>query len=382
MDLQGKFWRRIDSRSGGAAVREIDEAQHQRIKRKVCLLVDSLKECSRERDLERGRAIHADARNSGLESNIFLASSLLYMYSKCGSMVDAHRAFDDMVAHDVVTWTSLILGYAENGNGYSALEIFSRMLLERCPPNPRTFVAGLKACSSLAEQEQGLEMVVDMEKKKTTEQQKQEVEKKKMVKAKALEKGMALHSRAMAEKCDLNIFVSNTLVDMYANCGSMEDARAAFERMPCRSVVSWSALVLGYVNNGEPSVALEVFCRMQREGFAPNSQTFVAALKACTCLALGEDWTQVGDEFLKVESLEKGMAVHSQAWKSDLPSSNNFVMNTLVDMYASSGSLWDAHRVFQAMPCHTVVSWNAMILGYAENGNGHLALQLFTGGLC
>ncbi|XP_024521066.1 pentatricopeptide repeat-containing protein At4g39530-like isoform X1 [Selaginella moellendorffii] len=300
------------------------------------------------RSLEKGREVHGLA--GSCDRDAFLGSALVEMYSQCGSLVDAWRAYGEMSYPDVVAWTTLILAYAENGEESRALEVFEFMKPEGCEPDSGVFIAAIRACGRLAENcLPGSKL-------------------------KALEKTMMVHSQALRYSLDLSIFFDNTLVDTYAKCGSLEDSRRAFDRMSSHSVVSWTVLMAGCVENGNEELALELFSVM---GVEPDAQSYVAALNACIALAVGEPGKHVDDgKAVKLRALDRGMAIHSQAaagcWEADF-----FVSSTLVELYARCGNMLDARMVFDRMPCHDLVSWNTLILGYAENGEEEFALKLY-----
>ncbi len=169
----------------------------------------------------------------------------------------------------------------------------------------------------------------------------------------ALEDGRCVHQQIVECGWDSDVFVANSLVDMYAKCGSIEDALSVFNKMPFHDVVSWNAMIFGYVQFGQGQKALELFQQMQGEGVRPNSVTFVGVLNA----------------YASVVALEEGRCVHQQivecGWDSDV-----FVGSSLVDMYAKCGSIEDASRVFKKLPSRDVVTWTAMILGHVQSGQG------------
>ncbi|XP_024525474.1 pentatricopeptide repeat-containing protein At2g13600 [Selaginella moellendorffii] len=334
-----------------------EQPQEQKKQRIRCLLA-AIKESGRSRNLESGRRCHSAALEHGDDSNVYVASSLVDMYGKCGSMADARKIFDRMQRPDVVSLTSLVLGYAENGEAQEALRLF-QLMKGGCEPNARTFVAGLKACSSLAAREEA------------------KVRGSEIVKVVSLERGREIHSQASKFGFDTDVFVCNTLIDMYSKCGSMVDARNVFDTMQ-RDTISWNVLMLGYVGSKDGEAALRLLSAMKAENkHFPDNRTFVAAAKACTALAIKEDGRELNGRIVKVRSLESANAVHSQA-KSAGYESNIFVANTLVDTYAKCGSMVDARRVFEAIAQQRdVISWTALILGYAENGQGSVALDLF-----
>jgi pentatricopeptide repeat protein len=263
---------------------------------------------------------------TGCEADVFVGSSLVDMYAKCGSMEDAWRVFCKMPSQDVVTWTAMILGYVRCGQGQKALELYKRMQQEGVQPNAVTFVVVLNACASVS----------------------------------ALEEGRRTHERIIQSRCESDVFVRSSLIDMYAKCGSMEEASRVFNKLPSRAAVCWNAMIFGHVKCGEGHKALQLFQKMQHEGVQPDPATYVGVLNACA----------------NVVALEEGRRTHERIIQSRCES-NVFVKSSLVDMYAKCGSMEDACRVFNTMPSHDVVSWNALLGGFAMHGQGKEALVHF-----
>jgi pentatricopeptide repeat protein len=216
--------------------------------------------------LEDGRHVHEQIIQSGCEFDVFVGSSLVDMYAECGSIEDAQRMFNNMPSQGVVTWNALILGHVKCGQGQKALELFQQMHLEGVRLNSVTFVVVLKACASVG----------------------------------ALRVGMHVHEQVIQSGCESNVFVGSSLVDMYAKCGSMDDANRMVNSMPSQSVVSWAAMILGHMKCRQGQDALELFEQMQQEGVQPNSVTFVAVLNACA----------------RVGAVEVGRHVHEQIIQS------------------------------------------------------------------
>jgi pentatricopeptide repeat protein len=249
--------------------------------------------------LQEGRRTHEQIIESGWESDVFVGSSLVDMYAKCGSMEDDERVFNKMSSRDVVAWTAMILGHVKCGQGQKALQLFQQMQQEGVQADPVTFVGVLNACASL----------------------------------RALEEGKRAHEQIIQSGCESHASVMSSLVDMYAKCGSMDDACRVFNRMLLWDVVSWNVMIFGHVKCGQGQKALELFHQMQQAGVEPATLTFVGVLNACSSIV----------------ALEEGRCVHDQViasgWESDV-----FVGSSLVDMYAKCGSLEDAQRVFSKMP--------------------------------
>ncbi|XP_024517891.1 putative pentatricopeptide repeat-containing protein At5g09950 isoform X1 [Selaginella moellendorffii] len=286
------------------------------------------------------------------------------MYSKCGSMVEARRVFDGLErnTHDAVSWTALMFGYVENKQELQALELFVSMA-KVCRPNARAFVVALKACTRVAANEGGKVVAGDT-----------------IVKVRALENGMEIHRRAATDGFDKNTIVSNAVVEMYAQCGSLVDARAVLDRMVEHDEASWNALLLGYSQSGEQELALELFELLSSSGRSGGRPAYAAALKCCAELAAKEDGRTVDGKLVKLGSLGKVMRIHSQAVKIELDS-DRFLASALVDTYAKCGSVLDARRVFDSMVLEgqdDLVLWTSIMLAHADNGEGRVTLELFS----
>ncbi|XP_024521304.1 pentatricopeptide repeat-containing protein At3g09040, mitochondrial-like [Selaginella moellendorffii] len=339
-----------------ACVRLAEEEQGALVTGKTAII--------KSQSLARGRIIHSHARSSGLDTHSFVASRLVSMYSKCGSMNDARQVFESMVERDSVSWNCIILGYAECGDGELALEFFSQMLQqkqggENLKTTSVTYLAALKACASLASGE--TPQLVDGQ----------------LLKPKTLESVKKVHSQATADGHASEVFVATSLVDVYCKCGSLREARLVFDTVPNPTLISWTTIILGHADNHEGELALELYERMLERGFTPNYVTYVAALKACSSLADKEAAVPVEGKVVKLGALAKGREIHRHACQSFCAQLHIFVANSLVDMYAKCGSLEESRTVFESIPNKSVVSWTGMILGYAENGDGKTGLELY-----
>ncbi|KAJ7564743.1 hypothetical protein O6H91_02G031500 [Diphasiastrum complanatum] len=298
---------------------------HENIQTPINTYACLLKECTRKKALAEGKRVHALIVQRGLDSNIFLGNTLVNMYAKCGSLLDARQVFDCMLEHNVFSWTIIISAYANLRQGEEAINLFQRMQQTGIPPNKVAFVVVLKACARIP----------------------------------SLEKGKQLHWDIIKSGFLSDVIVGSTLVDMYVKCGCIEDARQVFDNMHERNLVSWTAMIAGYAQHELGREALDLYQEMKEEGLQPDIVTYVVLLKACACIA----------------ALEQGKQLHLDIIKSGLQS-DVFVGNALVDMYAKCGSIEDAHRMFNNMHERDVVSWNAMIAGYAQHGLGKEALDV------
>ncbi|XP_057816403.2 pentatricopeptide repeat-containing protein At5g16860-like [Cryptomeria japonica] len=259
-------------------------------------------------------------------------NKLISMYVKCGSLGNARKVFDEMTEQDIISWNMIITAYRRYGRPHEALTLFHQM--QR-----------------------------------------------------------------------IDVVVANALVDMYAKCGNVHKARELFDRMGQRDVVSWNSMIAGYAQSGIAKSALEIFKKMQFTGMKPDSTTFASILPACGQMGdLEQGYVQNGhvenalqtfkriqfsgvkpdsttfasvlSACAKIRALEQGMSIHHSIIESKLLS-DIVVVSALVDMYAKCGLIDKACAVFDKMSPRDVISWNAMITGYRQNGFFEKALETF-----
>ncbi|KAH7293203.1 hypothetical protein KP509_28G015300 [Ceratopteris richardii] len=285
----------------------------------------SLKACTSMMDIERGESIHVEISRNGLEKNYLVGNTLVCMYSKFGFLVKAQEVFDNITSRTAVSWTALISAYADHGYGKEALICIRKMQEDGICPDIITYVCGLKACG---------------------------------IKGASIE-GQEIHTEIVKRGLE-NVLISTTLVDMYAKNGFLEEARDHLMHLAVRDVVLWTALIDGYVENGFSEAALECFEQMQEEGISPDSVTFACSLKACGC----------------VGAAHKGREIHEEINARDL-AKDYFIGNCLIDMYCKCGLLLKAREAFQEILSKDVVSWTALMNGFVEHGSFQEALDLF-----
>jgi pentatricopeptide repeat protein len=114
----------------------------------------------------------------------------------------------------------------------------------------------------------------------------------------ALEDGKCAHEQIIQSGLESDLFVGNSLVDMYPKCGSMEDAWKVFNRMPSCNVISWTAMILGHVKCGQGQKALDLFQQMQHENVDPNSVTFIGVLNACASVGAIEEGRHAHEQII------------------------------------------------------------------------------------
>lgn len=290
--------------------------------------VTVLQAICRIEDLEVGKRVHKHILRNRLGENIYLINNLLRMYINCGSIMDARELFNEVCEKDVVTWTTMIGGFAQHGHGEEAFRAFCQMQQEGLKPNKVTYMSILSICTSPA----------------------------------GLERGKEIHAHIVAAGLECDVRVGTEIVKMYVKGGSIRDARQAFDKILDRDVFVSTMMIGAYTQRGNTDDAFEVFLQMQREGLEPNKITYLSILNLPANSTGGMEWVK---------------EVHAQVLKAGL-NSDVRVVNALINAYARSGNLKDACLVFEKMGERDIISWNVMIAAYASSGHGESAFEVFS----
>ncbi|KAH7684275.1 TPR-like protein [Dioscorea alata] len=174
-------------------------------------------------------------------------SVMISGYAGSGNMLAARELFHLMSERGINSWNALVAGYTHNGEWYEAFKLFSFMCLECVKPNPATMTILMSACGQLG----------------------------------ALKLAWQLHGYLWKHCIEKNVHVHNSLIDMYAKCGSLLEAHKVFSEMPIKDVVSFNVMIGGFANYGHGENALELFSEMLEGGIQPDTFTFLGILSAC-----------------------------------------------------------------------------------------------------
>ncbi|KAL6638238.1 hypothetical protein ACP70R_025810 [Stipagrostis hirtigluma subsp. patula] len=280
----------------------------------------SLLRCaSRRRSLPLARLAHSHMLRTGYRPGLFLRNNMLAAYCVCGDMRAARLLFDGMPDRDAVSWNTLVAGYSSAGAARLALRAFRDARSSGVAVDRFTYSAALAACAG----------------------------------ARDGRSGRAAHGLAVVSGLARTAFVTNSVIDMYAKCGMIDEVRLVFDRAEERDEVSWNLLLSAYVRMGWPEVAVNVLVWMHRSGVKLDAFALGGILKACSELEESEDTRRM---------------LHGCVVKIGLDL-NVFVGSAMVDMYAKNGGLEEAIKVFDCIPHQNVVVHNAMIAGFARLGN-------------
>ncbi|TXG48489.1 hypothetical protein EZV62_024364 [Acer yangbiense] len=175
-----------------------------------------------------------------------------------------------------------------------------------------------------------------------------------------VKEGEKVHGHVVKTGLEFDVYVCNSIMDMYAVLGRIDRVKKLFDKMLERDVVSWNVLISGNVKCRRFEDALNIFRRMKRESILrPDEATIVSTLSACTALKSLE----LGEEIHRYVSTELGFTT--------------IIGNALLDMYCKCGSLSVARKIFDEMPSKNVFCWTSMVYGYVTCGHLDDARDLF-----
>lgn len=260
-----------------------------------------------------GKACHGFCiKRNFINSSMCLQTSIVNTYIKCGLFHLAVKLFEEIPNKDVVLWTAMVTGYAKNGRGWEAIDMFRRMLDESMVPNSVTLASVILACSQMG----------------------------------SLRQGKSAHGYMLKHGVEMDVVNYTSFIDMYAKCGCIAVAERVFNQIPDKNVFSWSAMINGFGMHGLYSDAIATFDQMTSENQVPNSVTFVSVLSACSHSGRVEE----GWIYFRSMSGEYGIA----------PKREHFAC--MVDLLGRAGKIDEALSVISSMPMDAGTStWGALL---------------------
>ncbi|KAL5832003.1 hypothetical protein ACOSQ4_017357 [Xanthoceras sorbifolium] len=294
----------------------------------------------------------------GFDTDMYVHNAVIHMLVSCGELGPARKVFDEGCVRDLVSWNSLINGYVRSGFSREAIRLYRDMELEGVQPDEVTMIGAVSSCAQLED----------------------------------LRLGREFHRYIEESGMNLNVPLANALMDMYIKCGKLESAKAIFDNMtkktivscttmivgyakfgfldtarkifydiPEKDVVPWNAIIGGYVQAKRSKEALALFHEMQASSVKPDEVTMVHCLSACS---------QLG-------ALDVGIWIHHFIEKQNLHL--NVALGTaLVDMYAKCGNITKALQVFHEIPGRNSLTYTAIIGGLALHGKARDAISYFS----
>lgn len=273
--------------------------------------------------------LHCKIMKHGLELFNTVCNATITAYSECCSLQDAERVFDGAVAcRDLVTWNSMLGAYLMHEKEDLAFKVFIDMQKFGFEPDAYTYTGIVSACS---------------------------LQEHKIY-------GKCLHGLVIKRGLEDSVPVSNALIAMYIRFSDrcMKDALRIFFSMDLKDGCTWNSILAGYVQVGLSEDALRLFLQMKSLVIEIDHYTFSAVIRSCSDFA----------------TLQLGQQVHVLALKVGFDT-NNYVGSSLIFMYSKCGVIEDARKSFEATSKDNAIVWNSIIFGYAQHGQGNIALDLF-----
>ncbi|KAI3790230.1 hypothetical protein L2E82_03120 [Cichorium intybus] len=290
------------------------------------VLPNVLKACSGLSFTEFGKGVHGYVIKKGFEGCVFVASSLVDMYGKCGALKDARKVFDNMPERNVVTWNSMMVAYSQNRMHEEAIHVFHDMRTEGIQPTIITMVTFLSASANLY----------------------------------AIKEGKQGHAISILTGLDSGNIIGTSLINLYSKSGSIEDAEKIFNKIPNKDTVAWNLMISCYLHNNHIEKTINLCRDMLSQKLKLDSVTMTSIT------------TTAGNS----QNLKLGKSAHCQIIRTNLVS-DVAVSSSLVDMYAKCNKIQDARTVFNLSGFKDLVLWNTLLAAYAEIGSSGETLNLF-----
>ncbi|XP_054811365.1 pentatricopeptide repeat-containing protein At3g09040, mitochondrial [Prosopis cineraria] len=352
----------------------------------------ALSVCAKLKNVEYGRFVHCWVIKGGFSSFSVCKGSLIDLYAKCNCMRDAQKVFDGALNLDIVSWTAIISGYIQDGLLEEAIKMFEKMLKSGLDPDQVICITIMNAFLSLGRVKDACELFKQMPTRNVvawnvmisdhvrrgcnevaisyfTEMRKDGIKSSRstlgsvlsaIASLEALDYGLLVHAEAIKQGLDNNVYVGSSLINMYGKCFMLDAAKQVFDAIDEKNIVIWNAMLGGYAQNDYVDEVMDLFFCMMRCGMDLDEFTYTSILSSCSC----------------PKYQEMGRQLHSVIVKKRF-TTNLFVNNALIDMYAKAGVLKEARKLFELMPSRDNISWNAIIVGYVQQEDEAEAFNLF-----
>ncbi|MCO5575794.1 hypothetical protein L7F22_029599 [Adiantum nelumboides] len=276
--------------------------------------------CGTLQGFESGLQIHTTIVCTGNEDDGILQNALVKMYGRYGCLESARFIFDTMEDKGLISWSSIIAAYSQNGQENLALGLFWDLLRHGVIPDEVTFTCLLAACGNLG----------------------------------ILDEGQRIHASIVAFGLESSLSLGNSLLSMYSKCGSIGNLKVSFSKMHHRDMVSWTSLIAGSAQCGEGKEALEFFSQMQIEGFNPDEVTYAGVMTACCHSGEIDD----GRGLLSVlGSGERGLGFEAEHYVC------------MVDLLGRAGDLSEAENLIYMMPKGKLhLAWLSLLSSCRNHG--------------
>ncbi|OAY59574.2 pentatricopeptide repeat-containing protein At2g02980, chloroplastic [Manihot esculenta] len=286
-----------------------------------------LKACANAEAFQEGKQLHGLAIKLGLNENIYVLPTLINMYTQCNDVDGARRVFDKITEPCVVSYNAIIMGYARSSRPNEALSLFRELQARKLEPTDVTMLSVLSSCALLG----------------------------------ALDLGKWIHEYVKKNGLDKYVKVNTALIDMYAKCGSLDDAISVFKSMSARDTQAWSAIIVAYATHGQARKAIFMFEEMRKARVKPDEITFLGLLYACSHTGLVEEGCQYFYSMTNAYGIIPGIKHYG----------------CMVDLLGRAGRLDEAYKFIDELPIEpTPILWRTLLSACSSHGNVELGKQV------
>lgn len=286
-----------------------------------------LKACANAEAFQEGKQLHGLAIKLGLNENIYVLPTLINMYTQCNDVDGARRVFDKITEPCVVSYNAIIMGYARSSRPNEALSLFRELQARKLEPTDVTMLSVLSSCALLG----------------------------------ALDLGKWIHEYVKKNGLDKYVKVNTALIDMYAKCGSLDDAISVFKSMSARDTQAWSAIIVAYATHGQARKAIFMFEEMRKARVKPDEITFLGLLYACSHTGLVEEGCQYFYSMTNAYGIIPGIKHYG----------------CVVDLLGRAGRLDEAYKFIDELPIEpTPILWRTLLSACSSHGNVELGKQV------
>lgn len=322
----------------------------------ACTFSNALVACSGMLAFKEGTQIHGVAIKVNYEDDEKVATSLIDMYVKCSDVESARKLFYLPNNKDLISWTSMVSGYACLGRTKEARDLFDDMP-ERSIVSWNAMLAGYVR---FGQWEEAMNFILLMCKEINGINH---ITLNLMLNVSAalsdVEFGKQIHGYIFRHGLHSDIFISNSLLDMYGKCGTLKSARIWFNQMSgWRDRISWNSIMTAFARHRMSEELMTMFSKMLLET-TPNEHTFATLFSSCA----------------NIFALKQGKEIHGFMVRNGY-NIDVVILSAMVDMYSKCRNLDYAIKVFKIAP-GDVILWNSMIIGCFHHGKASEALELF-----
>lgn len=286
---------------------------------KACAMMSNLPYCE---------MMHTQVVKSPFWSDKFVQTAMVDMYVKSKRLDYAYNMFAAMPERDIASWNIMLSGFTQFGVCERASNLFQELRLFGIDPDSVTIIALTHL----------------------------------ILHTKNLKAMKAIHSIGIQIGLEHDVSVANTWISAYAKCSDLQSAELIFRKieMHFRTTISWNSIIAAYASFKTSFEAVNLYNLLCYNEFRPDKSTFLSLLSS----------------FVKPNTLCQGKLIHSHIIQTGFHLDIT-ITNTLISMYSKCEDIYSARYLFDKMLDRTCVSWNAMIGGYAENGDVAEAFTLF-----